>query len=129
VSAVLTKPDRIEKGDEGSWLAMIRNQKEKFKHGWYCVKQPSTTELQDGITWEVARQKECDFFQRNAPWSTIEFDLKERLGTERLSAALGQKLFDLIVKRYLFFWYFAGLLSSLTNTQAPRGLRRAPRTT
>jgi hypothetical protein len=90
-------------------MAMMRNQKEFFKHGWYCVKQPTTAELLEGITWEQARQNECEFFQRTAPWSNVEFDLKERLGTEKLSAALGQKLFDLIVKRYLFSWYPATL--------------------
>jgi len=95
---VLTKPDRIDRGDENSWLEMMRNQKEKFKHGWYCVKQPGTAELQEKITWDQARQNEHEFFQYSAPWSDAG-DLNERLGTQKLSAALGQKLFNLIVKR------------------------------
>lgn len=127
--AVLTKPDRIEIGDEGNWMAMMRNQKEYFKHGWYCVKQPGTAELREGIAWEQARENERTFFQRRAPWSTAEFDLRERLGTEKLSAALGQKLFDLILKRYLFSLLPARLLPSYTNTQTSRGFRRAARTT
>ena len=81
-------------------MALMRNQKEKFKHGWYCVKQPGTAELRESITWEQARQNEREFFHRTPPWSTVEFDLKERLGTEKLSAALGQRLFDLILKWY-----------------------------
>ena len=83
----------------------MRNQKEKFSHGWYCVKQPGTAELREHITWDLARQNELDFFQRTAPWNNVEFQLRERLGTKKLSAALGKKLFDLIVKRYLFSWY------------------------
>ena len=78
----------------------MRNQKETFNHGWYCVKRPGTTELRDHITPEQARQNELHFFQRTAPWKDVEFQLRERLGTEKLSAALGKKLFDLIVKRY-----------------------------
>lgn len=82
-------------------MAMMRNQKEKFTHGWYAVRQPGPADLKEGITWEKARQKEREFFQKTSPWSGLDFDLKERLGTEKLSAALGQKLFDLILKRYL----------------------------
>ena len=100
ILAVLTKPDKIGRGDEGAWIAMMRNQKEIFNHGWYCVRQPGTIELQDNITWEEARKNELDFFQQTAPWKDVEFQLKERLGTRKLSAALGKKLFDLIVKRY-----------------------------
>ena len=106
----------------------MRNQKEKFKHGWYCVKQPGPSELRAGITWEQARQNEREFFQRTPPWSTVEFDLKERLGTEKLSAALGQKLFDLILKRYLSSWHCVRLLFSLMDTQTPGSVRGAART-
>lgn len=108
---------------------MMRNQKEYFKHGWYCVKQPGTAELRERITWDQARENERNFFQRTAPWSTVEFDLKERLGTEKLSAALGQKLFALIVKRYVFSWYSQRLLYSRMDTQASRSFRRAATTT
>jgi len=107
----------------------MRNQKEIFKHGWYCVKQPGTVELREGITWEQARQNERDFFQRTVPWSNAEFDLKERLGTEKLSAALGQKLYNLILKRYLCSWYTTKPLYSRMNTQTSRSFRRAATTT
>jgi hypothetical protein len=104
-------------------MAMVRNQREKFKHGWYCVRQPGPAELKEGITWDQARQNEREFFQRRPPWSSVEFDLKERLGTEKLSSALGQKLFDLIVKRYLSFWYYVRRLYSRMNTQTPRSFK------
>ena len=104
-------------------MAMMRNQKEIFKHGWYCVKQPGPAELRAGVTGEQARQNEREFFQRTAHWATVELDLKERLGTEKLSAALGQKLFDRILKRYLSSLYCAGLLYSLMITQTPGSVR------
>ena len=110
-------------------MAMMRNQKEVFKHGWYCVKQPGTVELREGITWDQARENEHNFFHRTMPWSGVEFDLRERLGTEKLSAALGQKLYNLILKRYLFSWYTAGPLYSRMNTQTSGSFTRAAATT
>ena len=95
---VLTKPDRIEPGDEGKWLDMLRNRTEIFKHGWFCVRQPGLTQLQARITPEVARENEREFFETTRPWSLAEPDLRARLGTGPLSKALGQKLFESIAK-------------------------------
>lgn len=99
-AAVLTKPDRIDPGDEGKWLDMLRNRTEKFKHGWFCVRQPGFNQLQSRITPEEARTNESHFFDTTRPWSNAEPDLRARFGTKALSKALGQKLFDVIAKRF-----------------------------
>jgi len=99
-AAVLTKPDRVDPGDEGKWLDMLRNRTDKFKHGWFCVRQPGFSHLQARITPEEARKIENDFFNTVRPWSTAEPDLRARFGTKALAKALGQKLFDVIARRF-----------------------------
>ena len=100
ITAVLTKPDRIDPGDEGKWLDMLRNRADKFKHGWFCVRQPGYNQLQARITPEEASENEREFFEKTRPWSNAEPDLRARLGTKCLSKALGQKLFEVIAKRF-----------------------------
>ena len=97
--AVLTKPDRIPTGDEHSWLLLLRNQRENHKHGWYCVKQPSGEQMRCGMTWSEARAAETDFFNEANPWSSLDVQVRSRLGTVPLTKALGEILFALIAKR------------------------------
>ena len=100
IIAVLTKPDRIDPGDEGKWLDMLRNRNDIFKCGWFCVRQPSLVQRLAGITPEDARTIESDFFEMTHPWSTAEPDLRARLGNMALSKALSQKLLEVIAKRF-----------------------------
>jgi hypothetical protein len=100
ITAVLTKPDRIEPGDEGKWLDMLHNRGEKFKRGWFCVKQPGFSELQAGVTPEQATENESRFFDTIRPWSNAEPELRARLGTKALSKVLGQVLFEVISRRF-----------------------------
>ncbi|KAG8755211.1 hypothetical protein FRC14_004253 [Serendipita sp. 396] len=96
---VLTKPDRIAAGSYRSWLDLLENKEERFKHGWYCVKQADQEQLEGGITWEDARKNERSFFDKKAPWSQLDERIRSRLGTPALTNALGNTLFDLIVAR------------------------------
>ena len=98
ITAVLTKPDRIDPGDEGKWLDMLRT--EKSKHGWFCVRQPGSNQLQARITPEEARENEYQFFNMTRPWSTAEPNLRARFGTEALYKALSQTLFDVMTRRF-----------------------------
>src|SRR5258708_35914731 len=100
ITVVLTKPDRIEPGDEGKWLSILWNRTKKSKHGWFCVRQSSPTQLYARITPSEARKNERWFFDTNRPWSIAEPKLRARFGTKALSKALGQKLFEAIVRRY-----------------------------
>jgi hypothetical protein len=100
ITAVLTKPDRIDPGDEGKWLDMLRNRTERFKHGWYCVKQPGFNDLQARISPEEAKANELRFFDTTRPWSTAEPDVRARFGMKALAKALSYKLFDVFSRRY-----------------------------
>jgi hypothetical protein len=97
--AVLTKPDRIPSGEEGNWTLLLRNTRERYKHGWHCVKQPSSDDMRDGITWAEARDAELRFFAETEPWASLDADARGRLGTVPLTTSLGEILFALIAKR------------------------------
>ncbi|KAG8847752.1 hypothetical protein FRC20_002688 [Serendipita sp. 405] len=97
--AVLTKPDCIAAGSSRSWLDLLENKEERFKHGWYCVKQANQEQLEGGITWEDARKNESSFFDKTQPWSQLDERTRLRLGTSALTNAVHNILFDLIVAR------------------------------
>jgi hypothetical protein len=99
-TGVLTKPDRIPKSEEENWLPLIRG--ERGDTLWFCVKCPSTDQINTGITWEEAREKEAKFFSRGVPWSSLDKAFKERLGTGHLTRCLSDKLCDLIEERFVY---------------------------
>ncbi|KAF9258362.1 hypothetical protein L218DRAFT_735587 [Marasmius fiardii PR-910] len=96
---VLTKPDRIEAGDENDWLGFIHGETQPLLNGWFCVKQPSTSDLLKGITWAEARAKENDFFSMTAPWRDLESMYQKHLRTPNLVGRLSMILSELIAKR------------------------------
>ncbi|KAJ6564724.1 P-loop containing nucleoside triphosphate hydrolase protein [Mycena capillaripes] len=96
---VLTKPDRIPCGDEENWLPLIRNEQEPLENNWYCVKQPSSQDLKQGITWEEAQSRENDFFSLTPPWSELDPVYQKYLRTSNLIDRLSSILSDLISKR------------------------------
>ncbi|KAF8323493.1 P-loop containing nucleoside triphosphate hydrolase protein [Cantharellus anzutake] len=93
---VLTKPDRIEKGNQAKWLDLLKNQKELLQEGWFCVKLPGPEDLQRRIGRSEARQLERDFFQRE-PWASLQ-DMRLRLSVESLIERLSEILSDVIAK-------------------------------
>jgi Dynamin central region len=97
---VLTKPDRIPTGEVANWLPFIRNEKEPLKNGWYCVKQPGSEAIKDGISWAQARKEEETFF---AGWSEeLDAVYHKHLTTSSLVERLSLILSDLISKRFCF---------------------------
>ncbi|KAG9073799.1 hypothetical protein FRC06_011147 [Ceratobasidium sp. 370] len=98
---VITKPDRIEKGQERQWVPLITGQSQAYPltNGWYCVKQPTTIEREDGCSWEGARVLETEFFDKAAEWSTIPTEYRTNLGTRNLAFKLGQILSNDVQKR------------------------------
>ncbi|KAG6838895.1 hypothetical protein C0991_007481, partial [Blastosporella zonata] len=83
---VLTKPDRIPTGEEPDWIAIIRNEKEFLENGWYCVKQPSSSQISGGMTWAQARKSEDEFFASTAAWSELDTIYQKYLRTGNLVA-------------------------------------------
>ncbi|KAJ7886796.1 P-loop containing nucleoside triphosphate hydrolase protein [Mycena olivaceomarginata] len=96
---VLTKPDRIPQGEEENWLPLIRNEQETLENNWYCVKQPSSQDLKQRITWAEARARENDFFTHTPPWSKLDPMYQKYLRTTNLIDRLSSILSDLISKR------------------------------
>lgn len=96
---VLTKPDRIPSGEENRWLRFIRGEYETLQNGWFCVKQPNSKMLFQGITWAEARTQEDGYFSMTAPWSSLESTYQNYLRTSNLTERLSIILFELISKR------------------------------
>ncbi|KAG8776904.1 hypothetical protein FRC12_000633 [Ceratobasidium sp. 428] len=96
---VLTKPDRIEKGEEQKWLGFVRGETEILAKGWFCVKQPSPSELEQNLTWQEARSREEEFFKTRDPWSSQMITVRQHFGTTRLTARLSEILSDQIATR------------------------------
>jgi len=99
VIGVLTKPDRIPPGEEDRWLRFIRNEYETLDNGWYCVKQPNSKTLAQGISWTEARAQENEYFSMNPPWSSLESTYQAYLRTVNLTERLSIILSELISKR------------------------------
>lgn len=99
VLGVLTKPDRIARGDEQRWIRFLRNEEENLELGWYSVKQPDSVELEEGITWAGAREAEADFFRTQEPWASLSRSDHQHLGTPNLVERLSDTLSELIRRR------------------------------
>ncbi|KAJ7215356.1 P-loop containing nucleoside triphosphate hydrolase protein [Mycena pura] len=89
----------IPHGEEENWLPLIRNEQEPLENNWYCVKQPSSQDLKEGITWAEARSRENGFFSITAPWSGLDPIYQKYLRTSNLIDRLSSILSDLISKR------------------------------
>ena len=98
-TGVLTKPDRIPDGEEESWIRLLNTEIDTVDY--YCIKNPASQEIKDGVTWKLARTRERDFFESTAPWATLDWHYGQKLGTDKLTARLGKSLTGLIVRRYV----------------------------
>ncbi|CAE6363795.1 unnamed protein product [Rhizoctonia solani] len=96
---VLTKPDRIEHGQESQWIPLITGERSALANGWYCVKQLSPRDREAGLTWEEARAQESEFFDTTGAWSSIGTEHKTSLGSKNLALKLGEVLSKEIQKR------------------------------
>ncbi|GJJ10607.1 hypothetical protein Clacol_004834 [Clathrus columnatus] len=97
---VLTKPDRIPEGEHSRWFKLIRNEISPLQHGWFCVKQLSTVELQKGYSPEKSRHICEKFFNKTVPWNTLDAVLRqERLGTKAVIVKLNELLMSVISER------------------------------
>ncbi|KAJ3812204.1 P-loop containing nucleoside triphosphate hydrolase protein [Lentinula aff. lateritia] len=97
---VLTKPDRISAGDEEDWVRFVKNEGDyKLLNNWFCVRQPNSSELKLGVTWQEARDKENQFFTATAAWRDLDPIYQRYLRTGNLVERLSGILSDLISKR------------------------------
>lgn len=105
---MLTKPDKIERGEEHRWLKYIQGEAEPLTHGWFCVKLRSPEDLRNKITWSEARIQEDAFF-RQEPWSSLEH-LRHHLSTANLTVKLSEILSELIAQRFVISAHFVVVL-------------------
>ncbi|CAG8747291.1 1247_t:CDS:2, partial [Cetraspora pellucida] len=102
---VLTKPDTIEEGTHDKWLKIMRNEAHRLDLGYFVVKNPSQKHLNDGITFEDARQDEiivncfstlllsCGIYSF---WK--KFHLRDRIGVIKLRLKLSDLLIQSIIR-------------------------------
>ncbi len=99
---VLTKPDRVQPGESfDQWKLMLSGEKYKVEHGYFVVKNPGQSSLDQGIDHVQARAEEVEFFEGNEPWRSELSQFSEHFGTTRLQTALSQKLTQQIMTRYV----------------------------
>ncbi|KAI9818928.1 MAG: hypothetical protein M1827_007749 [Pycnora praestabilis] len=90
---VLTKPDRMSRGDPyDQWNMMLSGEKYRLGHGYFVCKNPSQASIDKGLDHAQARADEAEFFAKEEPWATKLSLYKERFGTVQLQTALSQKL-------------------------------------
>ncbi|KAF2494444.1 P-loop containing nucleoside triphosphate hydrolase protein [Lophium mytilinum] len=97
---VLTKPDRIPRGDSVvMWQRMLSGEAFTLPLGYYVTKQPSQADLnRETVTHDRARQLENNFFASAKPWCTDFAKFKHRFGTVALQKALYDELVGRMVK-------------------------------
>ncbi|CAE6440454.1 unnamed protein product [Rhizoctonia solani] len=96
---VLTKPDRIEQGQESQWIPLITGQQNPLLNGWFTTKQLSTRDREAGLAWEQARAQESEFFDTEPGWSKVPERYRDNLGSKNLAMKLGEVLSKEIRKR------------------------------
>lgn len=96
---IITKPDLINVGTEKRIALLAKNQDTtKLKLGFFLVKNPSPTELAQGISIDERKQKEVRYFQ-SPPWKDLGLD-GDRLGIVSLQSFL-QSCLDRHIEREL----------------------------
>jgi GTP-binding protein EngB required for normal cell division len=96
---IITKPDLINEGAEAKLALVAKNQDViKLKLGFFLLKNPTPSEIHDGITMETRASRELRFFS-SPVWAAQGLD-PNRLGAERLRGFL-QGLLDTHIEREL----------------------------
>jgi hypothetical protein len=70
-------------------LKIARNEVERLKYGWYCVRNRSTKEINEGVTIEQRHILEAAFFGRDM-WKDLS---KKRVGIRALKNFLAERLY------------------------------------
>ena len=84
---VITKPDLIDRGAEGSVLELPKGAKtDFFELGFHIVKCRGQQALDDKITIEKGVEQENAFFASSAPWK--DYPRRDNMGTDSLRSKL-----------------------------------------
>ncbi|KAI9801574.1 MAG: hypothetical protein M1825_003253 [Sarcosagium campestre] len=85
---IITKCDALQSGDEPVILQIAKNETENLNHGWFCVRNRTTTEIKEGVSMFQRHLNEKKFFT-TSPWNQLP---KDRVGISSLAKFLGQLL-------------------------------------
>ncbi|PHH63903.1 hypothetical protein CDD81_5351 [Ophiocordyceps australis] len=96
---IITKPDLINEGTEAKIALIAKNQDSiKLKLGFFLVKNPSPSEIKEGLSMEARSKRELRFFSTGA-WASQNLNM-DRVGSENLRSFL-QRLLDSHIEREL----------------------------
>ncbi|RFU80662.1 interferon-induced gtp-binding mx [Trichoderma arundinaceum] len=96
---IITKPDLINLGSEAKLALVAKNQDNiKLKLGFFLLKNPSPSELKEGLTMAARSNLEMNFFSSSA-WASQNLDMS-RVGVVNLRIFL-QDLLDKHIEREL----------------------------
>ncbi|PWN54041.1 P-loop containing nucleoside triphosphate hydrolase protein [Violaceomyces palustris] len=95
---VLTKTDLLMEGELRRWQDILQGKIEPMKHGYFAVCNPAVQQLEDGISFEQARENERAQF-RQPKWASLPPQFIDRLGTEKLVKRLSRLLEQLVQKK------------------------------
>ncbi|KAI9681580.1 MAG: hypothetical protein M1829_000777 [Trizodia sp. TS-e1964] len=93
---IMTKCDAVQKGDEMGVIKIAKNETERLLHGWFCVRNRSTEEINSGVTIEMRHIKESEFF-KTKPWSSLD---KKHVGIHSLKVFLGNLLHQHVANEF-----------------------------
>ena len=92
---VLTKPDRVQRGDSPKqWVDILSGKKQRLGYGYYVVKNNPDPRVDHSI----ARAEEIEFFRTEEPYTTQLTGLSDHFGTLNLQTALSKMLTAQILK-------------------------------
>ncbi|XP_062982673.1 interferon-induced GTP-binding protein Mx1-like isoform X2 [Elgaria multicarinata webbii] len=92
---ILTKPDLIDKGTEGSVLNIVRNLVIPLKKGYMIVKCRGQQDIQSNTSLASAIQKEKAFFENHKYFSTLLLEKKATISllAEKLTTELVRHIY------------------------------------
>lgn len=91
-NGVLTKSDTLQTGEHEKWLKVLKGETSPLRHSYFCTKLPSVADLGRNLSWEDARAEEKNFFDTVIHWKNSGRDMRDRLGTAKLTAFLSRQL-------------------------------------
>ncbi|KAJ5802301.1 uncharacterized protein N7503_004751 [Penicillium pulvis] len=94
---VVTKCDMLQKNDEPKTIELLKNQKPDYKLdlGWFAVRNRTTEEVENGLTYRERDDKEHRLFSQR-PWSS----LNGFVGIDNLNERLADTLYKHVKKSF-----------------------------
>ncbi|KAJ5297952.1 hypothetical protein PENANT_c012G08336 [Penicillium antarcticum] len=95
---VITKCDMLQTHDEPKTLELLKNRTPEYrlKLGWFAVRNRTTDEIQNGLSYRDRDDRESQLFSRK-PWSSLNTSC---VGVSNLKKCLSGTLYRLVQKSF-----------------------------